>query len=126
MNSLRGFTKIELGASEYNVKYDINALCSLEQELGNKSLQEIFSQESLNFSWIRSVLWAGLLYSDPKITPKKVGRMLDNHFEKGGSLEDVVQSIMGAITQVLPGNEEKKAKGKGATKKKKGNPRASA
>jgi len=124
MNALRGFTKIELGASEYSVKYDINALCSLEQELGNKSLQEIFSSESLNFSWIRSVLWAGMLHGDPKITPKKVGRMLDNHFEKGGSLEDVVQSLMGAITQVLPGS--KSTEGKGATKKKKGNARKSA
>ena len=126
MNSIRGFTTIELGASEYNVKYDINALCSLEQELGNKSLQEIFSSDSLNFSWIRSVLWAGMLYSDPKITPKKVGRMLDNHFEKGGTLEDVVTSLMGAITQVLPGNQEKKPKGKGAGKKKAGNARPSA
>ena len=124
MNSLRGFAKVELGASEYSVKYDINALCSLEQELGNKSLQEIFSSDSLNFSWIRSVLWAGLLHGDAKITPKKVGRMLDNHFESGGSLEAVVQSLMGAITQVLPGSEN--SKGKGAAKKKKGNARASA
>ena len=114
MNNLRGYTTIDVANEQKIVKYDINALCALEQKLGNKSLQEIFNEKSLNFTWIRCVLWAGLIHGDKKFTVADAGRLLDEHFETGGDLGELVQELMTAMTTVFP---QEKRTGKPSTKK---------
>lgn len=114
MNQVRGYTTIDVANEKKIVKYDINALCALEQKLGNKSLQEIFSEKSLNFTWIRCVLWAGLIHGDRKFTIADAGRLLDEHFESGGDIGELVQELMGAVSSVFP--QEKRTR-KTSTKK---------
>jgi len=53
------------------------------------------------------MLWSGMLDANPRITPKQVGRILDKYFAHGGEIQKVVEVMMEALAEVLPGANEK-------------------
>ena len=69
---------IKIGGAERELKYGVNALAAITQEL-HKTPVEILSAgfDVLDIMTVRIVLWAGLLHSARKITPEIVGDWMD-------------------------------------------------
>lgn len=97
-----------------HLRFTINALEQLEATLGDMPLRDVIGQ--LNRAGIRvtrQALWAGLRHEDRKLTPDRVGELMDAFFEAGGDLTDLYRAIDEAImasgvfgSQKPEGNEE--------------------
>jgi len=53
---------------EYSLRYNFNSICELEEKAG-VGLNGLFNQEKAGLNMIRLVIWAGLKWKDPGITP---------------------------------------------------------
>jgi hypothetical protein len=67
---------VKVGGKEYVLRYDLNALCSLESALGIP-LHELNPQK-LGFAGSRALIWAALLHEEPKLTLSELGDRLDD------------------------------------------------
>lgn len=60
-----------------HLRLGLNALAALENELG-ASIQSVFSDiESVGFTHIRGILWAGLLHEMPDLTVVEAGELFE-------------------------------------------------
>lgn len=80
-NPSRGQVPLVAGGKEYRLSYGINALCELEDAFG-KSVQKIVDEDlsdenDIRMSSVRKVIWAGLIDSEPDITEKEAGNIVD-------------------------------------------------
>lgn len=64
-----------------NLRYGINALCTIEDLLG-KSISSLDLQ-NLSMKDLRLVIFAGLLHEDNTLTPEKVGALIDDYSNIG-------------------------------------------
>jgi hypothetical protein len=79
-----------------NLRFSINALADLEQHLGIGPAQ-IFEEGRVGFLTIRGLLWAGLRWEDKRLTPERVGDLIETFIEKGGSLEGLMEPVSRAL-----------------------------
>lgn len=90
----------------HNLRYDYNALCEIEDEIGI-SVDDVGKviAEKPKLKHIRSILRAGLIYEEPGLTQKSVGKYieLDN-------VAAISQAILDALT-IAFNLEGKKAEG---------------
>lgn len=81
-----------------HIKYGMNAFIRLERELG-RPMTEL--GDNLSMEDLRTMLWVGLLWEDKKLTPEKVGDLMDVVIETEGleylsnALGEAVQGAMG-------------------------------
>ena len=82
------------------LKFDLNAFAELEEKYGNME-QAFFAMQSGSMKAARTLLWAGLLHEDEKLTERKVGSMvtLDN-------LSTVMDTISAALLEAMPPDDE--------------------
>ena len=91
-------TEVELGGKVRKLRFDFNGVADLEDHYG-KPIGRIMSEESMGFSTIRAMYWAGLKWNDQGITVQRVGTMLMKKLEQGTELEDLAQTVMKALLQ---------------------------
>lgn len=72
--------EVKIGGQTYEVHYGQNAICALEDELGDSILDVLSRIEKgkQRFTDLRAIIWAGLLAKRRNITPEAVGAMLDS------------------------------------------------
>lgn len=92
---------------DYKLKYDLNALCYLEEETGmflGDYVKELFSPESKKprFLAARLIFRAGLLHSNPDISLKEAGVIVSEELKKKGGFERLINSVFGAIKEAMP------------------------
>ncbi len=75
-NPHRGQVDIEIGGRTRTLRYDMNALAELESGLG-KPIGAIFAEDNVGINVLRQALYVGLRHSDRRLTPGKVGGMMD-------------------------------------------------
>ena len=81
---------------ERQIKFDLNAMAELEDKYG--SVEAAFNAlEKNSIKAIRSVLWAGLLHSDPTLTEQQVGSLIDLD-----SMGDIMEQLGESLTDSMP------------------------
>ncbi|WP_044895964.1 hypothetical protein [Bacillus alveayuensis] len=100
MNNVRDKgVKITLD-KERTMKFDLNALCELEEAFG--TLEEAFkSLEKMSMKAIRKLLHASLVHEDESLTEKQVGQLIDIN-----NIQYVAQKIQEAFQESSPKAEE--------------------
>jgi hypothetical protein len=80
------------------LKYDINAICTIEDKLGGSFVELLTKPEQLQkISSIRILVWAGMLHNNPELTLEQAGGIISDSLQDG---DDFI-SISEAITQAI-------------------------
>lgn len=73
---------IELGGHTRHLRFDLNALAAVGDELGIEVRLDSFAEDLMSkplpFSALRVLLWAALLHEEPSLTVKDVGAWVDS------------------------------------------------
>lgn len=81
------------------LKFDLNAFSELEEKYG--SMEKAFNaMQGGSMKAARTLLWAGLLHEDDKLTERHVGGMVTLE-----NLETVMDSISKALMEAMPQEE---------------------
>ena len=81
------------------LKFDLNAFSELEEKYG--SMEKAFNaMQGGSMKAARTLLWAGLLHEDDKLTERQVGGMVTLE-----NLETVMDSISKALMEAMPQEE---------------------
>lgn len=93
--------KVTLKGKEFEVKFDLNALCNLQEKFGD--ISEAFDGlEQSDFKSIRSLLHVGLANGENiNITEQEVGALIDLT-----NLNDVVDALTKAFKDANPESTE--------------------
>ena len=99
---------IEIGGKERRLRYDINAAADMEELMGGKSLLYVLSNPmAAGFSAIRILLWGGLKHAEKGLTLLRVGVMMQDYMESGGSIEKLAEKLGEAVRKSKILGEEK-------------------
>ena len=82
---------------ERHIRFDLNAFAELEEATGNTLTDSIDDIGKGSLKTVRTVLWAGLVWEDPDLTPQMVGACIGMH-----NLGEVTEALTQAITAALP------------------------
>lgn len=85
---------IELAGKEYPLRYSVNAVCCLEEKLGN--LESLMKSQ---LSCLRGLLWCGLMEGERGLTLEGAGALLQSHLDQGGALLPISQTIARALEE---------------------------
>lgn len=88
---------------ERNIRFDLNAFAELEEATGKTLTDSIDDIGKGSLKTVRTVLWAGLVWEDPTLTPQIVGSFIGMH-----NLGDVTEALTQAITSALPAMDDVK------------------
>ena len=89
---------LTIGGKERKLRYDINAAADMEELMGGKSLLYVLSNPmAAGFSAIRILLWGGLKHAEKGLTLQRVGLMMQEYMESGGSVESLAGKIGDAV-----------------------------
>lgn len=100
---------ITIGGKERRLRYDINAAADMEELMGGKSLLYVMSNPmAAGFSAIRVLLWGGLKHAEKGLTLQRVGLMMQEYMESGGSIETLAEKIGEAVRKSKILGEERK------------------
>ena len=112
-NLTKGEVSLEVGSERLTLKYDINALCELEDALdkGIPELAILFSDvKKIRLKDLRVVFWAGLIHSRPELTIKEAGELISS----AGGMMPVMDAVGRALSETFPsgseGSSDKKAR----------------
>lgn len=75
-NPNRGAVAVRVGDEEWTFSFSVNALCELEEHLGepiSKILLALGDEENLRISYIRALVWAALLDHHEGVTLEGAG-----------------------------------------------------
>jgi hypothetical protein len=94
-------TPIQIGNETKNLFYDLNAFAELEEIYGSvEKAMDALTKGSVKA--IINILWAGLIHENENLTQKEVGKMFDL-----SSMNEIGELINKAITNAVPGSEDK-------------------
>lgn len=109
---MTGPVYITLGGKERKLRYDINAAADMEELMGGKSLLYVLGNPmSAGFSAIRVLLWGGLKHAEKGLTLQRVGLMMQEYMEEGGSMETLAGKICDAVRKSKIMGEETETEG---------------
>ena len=95
---MTGPVYITLSGKERKLRYDINAAAEMEELMGGKSLLYVMSNPmAAGFAAIRILLWGGLKHAEKGLTLQRVGLMMQEYMEAGGSFGELAGKIGDAI-----------------------------
>jgi hypothetical protein len=91
--------EILFGERSRTLKFDIDAMISLEAAMDGKSTGDIVgSLANWNFIAFTMALWAGLKHEDPKLKPPAVQKMLARYVNQpGANLRQLRDAVREAI-----------------------------
>lgn len=91
----KGIVTINLDRPRH-IKFDFNSLADTEKVAG-VGLGAIFAEDRIGFNMTRILLWGGLKWEDRRLTVERVGEMLQDYFQGGGSWEEITAKVLEAI-----------------------------
>ena len=83
--------------------FNLNILCDLEADMGEKALWDVFSQNELNLRRVRQVIYRGLANDAEKrgeldFSPERAAELIYEHFlMHGNTLADLMELVMEAL-----------------------------
>lgn len=93
--------KITLKGKEFEVKFDLNALCNLQEKFGDITTA-FDGMEKSDFKKIRSLLHIGLANgAHEDITETEVGALIDMR-----NITEVVEALNEAFSNAMPSTDE--------------------
>ncbi|MGE6516635.1 hypothetical protein [Lysinibacillus sphaericus] len=93
--------KITLGSKEFEVKFDLNALCNLQDKFGDIS-KAFNGLEQRDFKKIRSLLHVGLANGENiQITEEEVGSFITMK-----NISTVTDALTQAFSDAMPSTDE--------------------
>jgi hypothetical protein len=90
-----GSRKLTIAGQKLDIMFDLNAVCELEDEFNMGFFQ--IAKTWIGFKFTRATLRAALLFSNPDLTPKQAGQLLQEHCDKGGTMEEVTEQLLSAL-----------------------------
>lgn len=99
---------IELGGKTRRLRYDFNAICSMEEALGS-SISDLLRglSGSVSFRDLRGMIWAGLLHENAALRQTDVGGWLQELADQGeGGIASVVNKFRDAFEAAWPSTPE--------------------
>ncbi|WP_107838627.1 hypothetical protein [Metasolibacillus meyeri] len=92
--------KITLGGKEFEAKFDLNALCDLQEKFGG--FDEAFENIDKDFSKIRMLLHLALANGEnEKMTEREIGALIDIR-----NLDTITNALEEAFNGAMPSTEE--------------------
>lgn len=89
---------INIGGKERRLRFDINSAAEMEELLGGQSLLFVMSNPAAaGFRVLRILLWGGLKHAEKGLTLQRVGIMMQEYMENGGSTEEIAEAVAAAI-----------------------------
>lgn len=82
-NIRKGEVEVELGGESRLLRFDMNALCELEEKRG-QSILEILGRPSVQMRDIRDALFFGMKARDRKLTPERVAQLMNDDVLREG------------------------------------------
>lgn len=92
--------KVVLNGTERNLKFDLNAFAELEEIYGSIDAA-MQAMEKGSIKSIRTLIWAGLIHEDEKLTEKQVGSWIALR-----DLEPMTIALKNAMETALPQAKE--------------------
>jgi len=93
--------KVTLGNKEFEVKFDLNALCNLQEKFGDFT-KAFDGLEKQDFKKIRALLHVGLANGENiKITEEEVGALINMR-----NITTVTEAITQAFSDAMPSTTE--------------------
>jgi hypothetical protein len=80
------------------LRFDMNALADFEQETG-MGFGQLMSQRAV-FAVVRGLLWAGFQHEDRRITPRRVGELVQQYVEDPESGSNDISDLLTIAVQV--------------------------
>lgn len=117
-NPHRGEVAFKAGDAEYKLSFSINALCELEDALGegvNAVAAQLSDPASVRIKTVRAVLWAGLLDNHSGLSLDDAGRIMSD-----AGVPATMQAIGRAFAAAFP-EPKGEAKANGSRPPKAGN-----
>lgn len=93
-----------------NLRYGINALCTIEELLG-KSITTL-DLNQISIKDLRTILFAGLVHEDSELTPEKVGALIDDYTD----MVTITNKLGEAFTLAFGNNSKNKKSPQTTTK----------
>lgn len=90
--------RFEAMGKSYDLKYDFNAICAIE-ELAGVGFDELIANKKGVHTSIRYMLWGGLLKFNRDITVTKVGEIIEDLRKNGKDFADIVKMIFDALVK---------------------------
>lgn len=105
-NKERGEVLLKIADQDYILRFTINSICELEDELG-QGIQEIIQSledpDKLRIKPLRALFWAGLLDKQPQTTIRAAGDILT-----GVGTAEVFEAVSAALAAAFPDNKKNK------------------
>lgn len=91
---------------ERKLRFTINGLIDLEQALGAPLGVALMNRSQLRTA--RALIWKGLQHEDKRLTEERVGELLQDYLEQGGSLKNLTDTITEALklSGIMPDNDD--------------------
>jgi hypothetical protein len=80
------------------LRLDMNAVCDFEDATG-KTIFDAFDGGRMSFGLARTLLWAALKHEDRRLSRERVGQLLEQYLEGGGTLAEVAEATAEAINR---------------------------
>jgi hypothetical protein len=87
-----------LDKKEYELKYDFNAVCSIEDEAG-KGIHALMNEDSGFFSLTRILIWAGIKHVNSNITLEIVGNWIFEELKNGKTTNEFTEIAVNALVK---------------------------
>lgn len=104
MNPHRGEVALVNGATTYTLRFSVNAIIEMEDELGegvNAIAEQISDAKRVRMKTIRALLWAGLRDHHPEVTQAQAGEILSDI-----GMAEAMEPIGRAFALAFPDQQE--------------------
>lgn len=106
---------LKMGAKSFQLVYDFNSMCLIEEAMGMSVLRLISNKENIGFTAVRAFLYAGL-YKKYEIDLEECGDMIQEYIKNNpnnfGKLYGILTNAMkqdGVLNEDNKGPTEKKS-----------------
>lgn len=107
-NAHKGETRMQVGAEEYTLKYDLNAMAEIQDRLEVTGMEAVLDElEKMDFKTIRMLLWAGVLHQfmdehdNPTISERKVGAWDISMVQAAEYIAEALKKSMGVSDEQI-------------------------
>jgi hypothetical protein len=102
------------------LKVDVNSISEFEDRAGFSIFDVVFNTDRLRIGTIRMLLYATMKADDKRLTPDKIGEMMNDYIVKGGDLQTLANALVEAINKsrliiALSGGNPNETRGNGQT-----------
>ncbi len=105
---------VKVGSKTYNLRFNYDALTTIEDTLGKPFLDVFLSLTKLSFTSVKVVFWAGLRKNHPEVALEDVGAILDECEELPQMIKALTASLQNFFNKKTDAPEEKKTSKKGS------------